>query len=66
MKGYIFNPKELCGSDGTIKRPIVDEKDKRQIVEHFYIKTPDAIEMIEPVQETAPADNGKPSDDLPF
>jgi len=43
MKGYIFNPKDKCGSDGMIKRPIVDEKGKRQIVEHFFIQTNNQI-----------------------
>ena len=59
IKGYIFNPPEKCGSDGSIKRPILDEKGKRQIVEHFYIKTPAIVEI--------PAETiEQPSDDLPF
>ena len=41
MKGWIFNPKELLGSDNTIKRelPRSGSHEKRQIVEHFYFKT---------------------------
>lgn len=42
VNGYTLNPKEKCGSDGKIKLPIIDEKGKRQIVEHFYIQTNDS------------------------
>lgn len=39
--GYILNPKEFLGSDGLIKKPVTDDKGKRQVLEHFYIKTPE-------------------------
>jgi hypothetical protein len=73
MKGWIFNPKELQGSDGLIKKPFVDSKGKRQIVEHFYIKTLIDISANEPANELInetdtqnKPDVTKPSDDLPF
>lgn len=51
MKGWDFNPKEVQQADGNIKKPITDSKGKRQIVEHFYIKTNDA--EIKAIQEVA-------------
>lgn len=39
LKGWDFNPKTLQQADGTIKKAIVDKNNKRQVVEHFYIKT---------------------------
>lgn len=66
IKGYTLNPKELCGSDGFIKRPIVDEKNKRQIVEHFFIKTPDNSLISEQQQEAPTNEKTNKSNDLPF
>lgn len=60
-KGYIFNPKELCGSDGKIKQAIKDHSDKRQIVEHFFIKTNNYTE-----QENEQNNNQDDDDKLPF
>lgn len=57
MKNYTLNPKNLCGSDNTIKKPIVDDKGKRQIVEYFFIQTPLSETEITTIE---------PSDDLPF
>lgn len=39
MKGWVFNPKEMRGSDGTIKHIVIDTNGKRQSLEHFYIQT---------------------------
>lgn len=49
MKGWILNPKDMQGSDGTIKHPVV-ENGKRQILEHFYISTT-AFERIKTVSQ---------------
>lgn len=53
MKGWVFNPKELLGSDNTIKRelPRTGPHEKRQIVEHFYFKTNDNTIAIEEVKQ---------------
>lgn len=40
-RGYTLNPKELCGSDGLIKKPYTDSHGTRQVLEHLYIKAPD-------------------------
>lgn len=39
LKEWEFNPKDLQQADGTIKKAVVDNKGKRQSVEHFYIRT---------------------------
>ncbi|MEE1897104.1 primase-helicase family protein [Flavobacterium rakeshii] len=58
---YVFNPKQLLGSDGTIKRALPDYVNgKRQIVEHFYIQTPGAeieIKADEPEPQEVNTDN---------
>ena len=38
---WTLNPKDLLGSDGLIKKPITDHNGKRQVLEHFYIRTPE-------------------------
>jgi hypothetical protein len=64
-EGWLFNPTDLQGSDGLIKKPTIDEKGKRQIKEHFFIKT-NFLEA-EPTPEPAPETTEvTPSDDLPF
>lgn len=69
INGYVLNPIDLCDKDGYIKKPIIDSNGKRQNVEHFYIRTPDAIVYNQ--DEIAQIDNSQlPSknnpDDLPF
>lgn len=70
MNGWVFNPKKHCGSDGLIKKPFIDAKGKRQIVEHFYIEVPADIlvndDDLEPSTKPAPAPKKKPEDELPF
>jgi len=39
LNGWVFNPAELHGSDGLIKREWHDHNGKRQIVEHYFINT---------------------------
>ena len=53
MKGWALNPKDMQGSDGTIKHPVVDANGKRQILEHFYIST-SAFERIKTVSQPKP------------
>jgi hypothetical protein len=65
MKGWDFNPKDLQGSDGTIKKPLTDAKGKRQIVEHFYIKTNDK-EIKELEKVVAKVENEPIEPDEPF
>ena len=64
-KGWIFNPKDLIGSDGTIKKPISNKSGGRDIVEHFYIRTI-ATPEVEQLQLEVKAPAKKPSDDLPI
>lgn len=67
QKGYELNPKELCNGDETkILKPITDKHNKRQIVEHFFIKTPTLLHIPAVNQEEKPVAEKKPSDDLAF
>lgn len=61
MKNWTFNPKEKQGSDGLIKKAVIDEKGKRQTKEHFFIVS----HFIQPEPTPEPIEP-KPSDDLPF
>ena len=61
MKNWTFNPKEKQGSDGLIKKAVIDEKGKRQTKEHFFIVS----HFIQPEPTLEPIEQ-KPSDDLPF
>ena len=66
MKGWDFNPKQLQQADGNIKKPITDSSGKRQIVEHFYIKTNDAeIKAIQDVATQTETEEIK-QPDVPF
>lgn len=62
--GYSLNPKDKCDKDGHIKKVIIDQKGKRQNLEHFYIKTNDDEVIKEVIKEIAT--QPKPSKDLPF
>ena len=78
LKGWDFNPKDLQGSDGTIKKPFTDKNNKRQIIEHFYIKTHDVeIKEIKAIESKIDSEVQKelfdpnmnpnePKTDLPF
>lgn len=43
LRGWELNPKDLCDENGHIKRPITDKNGKRQNLEHFFIRTKDAL-----------------------
>ena len=40
LKGYIFNPKELCNSQGYIKRTIYSPDGTRTTKEYFFVGIP--------------------------
>lgn len=64
VKGYIFNPKDMCNSDGLIKRRGNKEAGEPSQVECFYIKNA-AILVAHPTK-TQTNDNEPPETDLPF
>lgn len=37
-RGYVLNPKKLCGSDGLIKKACTDNGGTRQVLEHFFVE----------------------------
>ncbi len=52
-KNYVFNPPELESYNTKINaysRPIYDNNNKRQVVEHFYIRTKETQPLAEPLQ----------------
>lgn len=69
LKGYIFNPKDLCNADGLIKRRGDKEKGEPTQVECFYIRTNQAKSEPEPQNINAEIDfdnDKEPETDLPF
>ncbi|QEE49658.1 hypothetical protein FUA48_08690 [Flavobacterium alkalisoli] len=67
FNGWILNPKELLGSDGTIKKPYEDQQGKRQVLEHYYIKTDNATVDVETIEaKEAELPKKVDTEDLPF
>ena len=40
LKGYVFNPKELCNSQGYIKRTVYTPDNTRTTKEYFFVGIP--------------------------
>lgn len=75
LKGYVFNPKELCNSQGYIKRTVYTPDNTRTTKEYFFVgipkdetnpQTPNpnpATTPITPPTTTTPSHPSDPSDD---
>ena len=40
LKGYVFNPKDLCNSQGYIKRTVYNPDNTRTTKEYFFVGIP--------------------------
>lgn len=68
FNGWTLNPKELLGSDGTIKKRYEDHQGKSQVLEHYYIKTDNATVDVETIEakEAEKAKDDVDTDELLF
>ena len=63
LKGYVFNPKELCNAQGYIKRTVYNPDNTRTTKEYFFVGIPK--DETNPQPTTPPTTNHNPPTTTP-